>query len=179
MLTDKNRSKTTGAVGYYMVHDVFLVLRTPDLDTVLQVGSHEGRVERENPLPRPAGHTSLDAAQDVVGLLGYECMLLAYVQVSLDGIPSFCCVSCTTQLRVICKLAEGALDLTLCVIDEDIEEPWSQDRALRDTTCHQPPPGHGAIDHNSLAAYIQPIPCPPSSSPFKFLSLQLRDKDVV
>jgi len=33
------------------------------------------------------------------------------VQVCLDGIPSFWCVICTTQLGVICKLAEGALDL--------------------------------------------------------------------
>jgi len=36
---------------------------------------------------------------------------LELVQVSLDGILSFWCVSCTTQLGVICKLAEGALDL--------------------------------------------------------------------
>jgi len=33
------------------------------------------------------------------------------VQVPLDGIPSFWCVNCTTQLGVICKLAEGALNL--------------------------------------------------------------------
>jgi len=38
--------------------------------------------------------------------------LLKLVQVSLAGIPSFWCVNCTTQLGVICKLAEGALDLT-------------------------------------------------------------------
>jgi len=37
---------------------------------------------------------------------------LELVQVPLDGIPSFWCVSCTTQLGVVCKLAEGALDLT-------------------------------------------------------------------
>jgi len=38
--------------------------------------------------------------------------LLKLVQVPLDGIPSFWCVNCTTQLGVICKLAEGALGLT-------------------------------------------------------------------
>jgi len=38
--------------------------------------------------------------------------LLKLVQVPLDGILSFWCISCTTQLGVICKLAEGALDLT-------------------------------------------------------------------
>jgi len=37
--------------------------------------------------------------------------LLKLVQVPLDGILSFWCVNCTTQLGVICKLAEGALDL--------------------------------------------------------------------
>ena len=37
--------------------------------------------------------------------------LLQLVQVLLDGIPSFWCVNCTTQLGVICKRAEGALNL--------------------------------------------------------------------
>ncbi|KAK4831008.1 hypothetical protein QYF61_014579 [Mycteria americana] len=43
-------------------------------------------------------------------------------------------VSCTTQLGVICKLAEGALDLAVNVIDENIEQHWSQYGPLRDTT---------------------------------------------
>ncbi|KAJ7408904.1 hypothetical protein WISP_117880 [Willisornis vidua] len=58
-------------------------------------------------------------------------LLIKFVQVPLDGNQSFWCV--------ICKLAEGALDLTFSVIDEDNEEHWSQDRALRDTTCHWSP----------------------------------------
>jgi len=37
--------------------------------------------------------------------------LLKVVQVPLDGILSFWCVRCTTQFGVICKLAEGVLDL--------------------------------------------------------------------
>ncbi|KAK4821037.1 hypothetical protein QYF61_012217 [Mycteria americana] len=49
--------------------------------------------------------------------------LLQLVQVPLDGIPSFWRVHCTTQLGVICKLAEGALDLAVNVIDENIEKP--------------------------------------------------------
>jgi len=36
---------------------------------------------------------------------------LQLVQVPLDGILPFWCVNCTTQLGVVCKLAEGALDL--------------------------------------------------------------------
>ena len=35
--------------------------------------------------------------------------LLELVQVPLDGILSVRCVNCTTQLCVICKLAEGAV----------------------------------------------------------------------
>jgi len=42
----------------------------------------------------------------------HEVSLLKLVQVPLDGIPSLRCVNCTTQLGVICKLAECALDLT-------------------------------------------------------------------
>jgi len=36
--------------------------------------------------------------------------LLKLVQVPLDGISSLRCVNWTTQLGVICKLTEGALD---------------------------------------------------------------------
>jgi len=147
---------------------VLLVLGAPELDVGLQVGSHQSRVEGQNSLPQPAGHASLDAVQDTVGLLGCErtlvaCvqlfihqypqvllgqtdlnplipqpvlivgvaltqvqdplldpvephkvhtgLLLQLVQVPLDGILSFWRVNCTTQLSVICKLAEGALDL--------------------------------------------------------------------
>ncbi|KAK4825071.1 hypothetical protein QYF61_023075, partial [Mycteria americana] len=43
-------------------------------------------------------------------------------------------VNRTAQLGVICKLAEGALDPTVYVIDEDIEQHWSQYRSLRDMT---------------------------------------------
>ncbi|KAK4823178.1 hypothetical protein QYF61_027082 [Mycteria americana] len=59
---------------------VFPVLRAPELDAVLQVGSHQNRAEGQNHLPRPAGRASFDAAQDTVGLLGCECPLPAHVQ---------------------------------------------------------------------------------------------------
>jgi len=42
------------------------------------VESHQSRVEGQNPLPRPAGHASLDAAQDMVGLLGCEHTLVGH-----------------------------------------------------------------------------------------------------
>ncbi|KAK4828585.1 hypothetical protein QYF61_027675 [Mycteria americana] len=172
---------------------VLPVLRTPELDTVLQVGSHQSGVEGQNPLPRPAGHASCDAAQDMVGLLGCKRTLSAHVrllihqypqvllhraalnpfipqpvlipgvaptqvqdfalglvephevhtgpllelvQVPLDSMPSLRRVNRTTQLGVICKLAEGALDPAVYVIDDDIKQYWSQWRPLRGTTHH-------------------------------------------
>ena len=48
------------------------------------------------------------------------------LKVPLDGIPFPLGVKCTTQLGVICKLAEGALDPTVHVTDEDIKEAQSQ-----------------------------------------------------
>jgi len=62
--------------------------------------------------------------------------LLKLIQVPLDDIPSLRHVNHTTQLGVVCKLAEGALDLTVYVIDEDIKQYWSQYRPLRDITSH-------------------------------------------
>jgi len=42
--------------------------------------------------------------------------LLKLVQVPLDGIPSLKCVNCTTQLGVVDKLAEGALNPTMSLM---------------------------------------------------------------
>ncbi|KAK4808976.1 hypothetical protein QYF61_015210 [Mycteria americana] len=45
--------------------------------------------------------------------------LLKPVKVALDGIPSLLRINCTTELGVICKLAEGALNPTIYITDED------------------------------------------------------------
>ena len=60
------------------------VLRTPHLDAVLQVSSHQHRAEGQDHLPRPAGHTSFDSTQYMVGFLGCEGTLLAYVQLAIN-----------------------------------------------------------------------------------------------
>ena len=52
--------------------------------------------------------------------------LLEPVWVSLDDIPSLWCVNRTMRLGVILKVAEGALNPTAGVIDEDIKEHWLQ-----------------------------------------------------
>lgn len=53
------------------------MLRVPELNAVLHVGSHESRVEGENYLPGPAGPSACDPAQGVVGVRGCQhCQLM-------------------------------------------------------------------------------------------------------
>ena len=56
--------------------------------------------------------------------------LFKIVQTPLDGMLSFYFVNCTPFVGVIRKLAEGALDPPVCVIEKDVEEHQSQDRLL-------------------------------------------------
>ena len=63
------------------------VLRTPHLDILLQVRSHQHRVEGQDYLPCPA---AFGAAQDTVGFLGYEDTLLACVQLPSTTTPKSC-----------------------------------------------------------------------------------------
>ena len=65
----------------------------------------------------------------------HACPLLELVQVPLDGISSLQCVDHSTQLGVICKFSEGALNPTVCVIDKDIKQYWSEYGPLWDTGC--------------------------------------------
>ncbi|NWZ64072.1 F120B protein, partial [Acrocephalus arundinaceus] len=71
------RMESSSCIGRQLGTEMYFpflpVLGTSELDTALQVGSHQSRVDRENPLPCPAGHAALDAAQ---GSAGYECTLL-------------------------------------------------------------------------------------------------------
>jgi len=66
---------------------VLLVLRASELDTGLQVRSHQSRAEGQNYLPQPAGLASLDAAQDMVGLLGCKYTSVAHVQLFIHRCP--------------------------------------------------------------------------------------------
>jgi len=56
------------------------VLRTLNLDAVLQVRPHQCRAEGKDHLPQCAGHTTFYAAQDTVGFLGCEDTLVPHVQ---------------------------------------------------------------------------------------------------
>jgi len=48
------------------------------------MGPHQGRVEGQENLPRPAGHTPPNASQDAIGLLGSQGTLLAHGQPVVD-----------------------------------------------------------------------------------------------
>ena len=52
------------------------------------MGPHWGRVEGQENLPRPAGHTPLDAPQDPIGLLGSQGTLLAHGQLVVNPSPT-------------------------------------------------------------------------------------------
>ncbi|KAK4830334.1 LOW QUALITY PROTEIN: hypothetical protein QYF61_010098 [Mycteria americana] len=173
---------------------VFLVLRAPELDAVLQVTvgllgcertllAHVQLFVHQYPQGCSRSYHCLtcietedfpDPGDPALGLVEphevHTGPLLQLVQVPLDDIPSFWHVNCTTRLGVICKLAEGALDLAVNVIDENIEQRWSQYGPLKDTT---------SVDRYPLDATIQPIPYPLNSPPIKSVSLQFREKDVV
>lgn len=71
------------------------------------------------------------------------------------------------------------LSINVYAIVKVAEEYWSQDEPLRDTIHEGAAPGHGAIVHNSLAVAIQTVIYPMNNPPFKSISLQFRDKNVV
>ncbi|KAK4824932.1 hypothetical protein QYF61_021552 [Mycteria americana] len=58
------------------------------------------------------------------------------VKVPLDGTPSLQHVDRTTQLGVVGKLAEGALNSPVHVTDKDVKQCWSQYRPLRNAARH-------------------------------------------
>ncbi|KAK4808555.1 hypothetical protein QYF61_009858 [Mycteria americana] len=170
---------------------VLLVLRAPELDAVLQLWSHQSRPRIPLAFWAASTHCRLTSSFSSIstpksfstGLLSITSSpslieteetdagpLLQLVQVPLDDIPSFWRVSCTTQLGVICKLAERALHLSVNAIDENIGQHRSQHGPLRDNT---------PIDCYPLRVTIQPIPYPLNSPPIKSISLQFRGKDVV
>ena len=72
-----------------MLQQVYVshILRTLHLDTVLQVRPHQHRVEEQDHLPRPAGHSSFDAAQDTIGFLGCKGALLVHLQLAIHQYP--------------------------------------------------------------------------------------------
>ncbi|KAK4816653.1 hypothetical protein QYF61_019630 [Mycteria americana] len=79
------------------------------------------------------------------------------VQVPLQSLPTLQQINTPTQLGVICKLTEGALDPFVQIIDKDVKQNWPQHRALGNTACDRLPTGVNSIHHHSLGPAIQPV----------------------
>ncbi|RMC19187.1 hypothetical protein DUI87_03792 [Hirundo rustica rustica] len=82
---NKERRHTPLAFGVHEDQDkgfeeTFFSQRGPELDTALKVWPHQCRVQGQNELPAPAGHSIPDLGQDAIGPLGHLGTLLAHVQ---------------------------------------------------------------------------------------------------
>lgn len=76
---------------------VVFLLRTPYLNAMFQVRPHQHRVEGQDHLPHPAGHTS-DVAQDTIGFLCCKGTSLTHVQLAnhqYPQVPSSWAVLCS------------------------------------------------------------------------------------
>ncbi|KAK4830590.1 hypothetical protein QYF61_011825 [Mycteria americana] len=89
------------------------------------------------------------------------------VQVPLQSLPTLQQINTPTQLGIICKLTEGALDPFVQIIDKDVKQNWPQHRALGNTACDRPPTGVNSIHHHSLGPAVQPVLYPAKSTPTK------------
>ncbi|KAK4821205.1 hypothetical protein QYF61_015773 [Mycteria americana] len=105
--------------------------------------------------------------------------LIQPVQVPLQSLPTLQQTNTPTQLGVICKLTEGALDPFIQIIDKDIKQNWPQHRALGNTACDRPPTGVNSIHHHSLGPAIQPGLYPAKSTPVQAMSSQFLQENAV
>jgi len=77
------------------------------------------------------------------------CSTLQPVQVLMVSSTAWC-VSHSSQLLILSKLAEGALYHFIQVIGEDVEQEWTQYLPLGNTASYRPPSGLRVTDHNTL-----------------------------
>ncbi|XP_048818304.1 protein shisa-9 isoform X3 [Lagopus muta] len=101
------------------------------------------------------------------------------IQVLLNGSTAFRCVSQSSQLRIIGKLAEGGHYPLIKVTDEDVEQDRTQHRPLRNTAAYRPPTGLCTTTNDPLCSASQPVLNPPHC-PLIYPTLpQLCYKDVM
>ncbi|KAK4819037.1 hypothetical protein QYF61_024402 [Mycteria americana] len=101
------------------------------------------------------------------------------VQVPLQSLPTLQQINTPTQLGVICKLTQSALDPFIQIIDKDIKQNWPQHRALGNTACDWPPTGVNSIHHHSLGPATQPVLYPAKSTPVQAMSSQFLQENAV
>ncbi|KAK4818992.1 hypothetical protein QYF61_022823 [Mycteria americana] len=101
------------------------------------------------------------------------------VHIPLQNLPTLQQINTPTQLGVICKHIEGALDPFIQIIDKDTKQNWPQHRALGNTACDRPPTGVNSIHHYSLGPAIQPVLYPSKSTPVQAMSSQFLQENAV
>ncbi|KAK4825630.1 hypothetical protein QYF61_001415 [Mycteria americana] len=101
------------------------------------------------------------------------------VQVPLQSLPTLQQINTPTQLGVVCKLTEGALDPLVQIIDKDVKQNWPQHQALGNTACDRPPTGVNSIHHHSLGPAVQPVLYPAKSTPVQAMSSQFLQENAV
>ncbi|KAK4829076.1 hypothetical protein QYF61_002020 [Mycteria americana] len=101
------------------------------------------------------------------------------VQVPLQSLPPLKQINTPTQLGVICKLTEGALDPFVQIIDKDVKQNWPQHRALGNTSCDRLPTGVNSIHHHSLGPAVQPVLYPAKSTPVQAMSSQFLQENAI
>ncbi|KAK4821693.1 hypothetical protein QYF61_027457 [Mycteria americana] len=101
------------------------------------------------------------------------------VQVTLQSLHTLKQINTPTQLGVICKLTEGALDPFIQITDKDVKQNWPQHQALGNTTCDRPPTGVNSIHHHSLGLASQPGFYPAKSTPVQAMSSQFLQENAV
>ncbi|KAK4831168.1 hypothetical protein QYF61_015638 [Mycteria americana] len=101
------------------------------------------------------------------------------VQVPLQSLPTLQQINTPTQLGVVCKLTESALDPFVQIIDKDVKQNWPQHRALGNTACDRPPTGVNSIHHHSLGPAVQPVLYPAKSTPVQAMSSQFLQDNAV
>ncbi|KAK4830422.1 hypothetical protein QYF61_011046 [Mycteria americana] len=101
------------------------------------------------------------------------------VQVPLQSLPTLQQINTPTQLGVVCKLTESALDPFVQIIDKDVKQNWPQHRALGNTACDRPPIGVNSIHHHSLGPAVQPVLYPAKSTPVQAMSSQFLQENAV
>ena len=83
-----------------------------------------------------------------------------FVQVSLDHPPIFWLGCFAPKFGVIGELGQSTPDSNVHIVNEDVEQYGSQDRALRDPTGHRSPRQLTSINHHPLGLTMEPIPEP-------------------
>ena len=85
--------------------------------------------------------------------LVYCCLTLQSVQILLNGSTAFCCVTHSSQLCIIVKLAEGTLSSFIQVIDDDVEQDPTQYQPLWDTSNYRSPTKQSRLSEDTKHAH--------------------------